>query len=204
MNIFVLSTGRAGSTTFTKACSHITNYTSAHESRVGMVGTERLEYPPNHIESDNRLSWLLGRLQERYGNDAFYVHLIRDRDATARSFDLRWDWRHSIIRAYVQGVLCSDDCNHDACLDYWDTVNANIRVFTANRPNVATVRLEHAVEDFAIFWDQIGAEGNKDAALRQWGIQHNATQSASPNAMKKLARKVLRISRRLPSFLREA
>jgi hypothetical protein len=203
MNVFVLSTGRAGSTTFAKACAHITNYTSGHESRRGTIGSKRLEYPANHIESDNRLSWLLGRLHERYGDDAFYVHLIRDREATARSFDVRWEWHHSIIRAYVQGILCSEACNQEACLDYWDTVNANIRIFIAGRPRAATVRLEHAAQDFATFWDDIGAEGNKEEALRQWSIPHNATQSRKPHYLKELGHKALRIKRRLPSFLRE-
>lgn len=204
MNVFVLSTGRAGSTTFAEACAYITNYTSGHESRVGTIGVERLEYPPNHIESDNRLSWMLGRLYQRYGDDAFYVHLIRDREATARSFNFRWEWHHSIVRAYVHGVLCSEACNQEACLDYWDTVNANIRVFIAGRPRAATIRLEHAAADFAAFWEDIGAEGNKQEALRQWDVQHNATQFRKPNYLKEMAHKALRIKRRLPSFLREA
>ena len=46
MNIFVLCTGRCGSVTFTKACQHITNYTCTHESRVSLLGEDRLNYPP--------------------------------------------------------------------------------------------------------------------------------------------------------------
>lgn len=75
MNIFVLNTGRCGSTTLIKACRHITNYSEAHESRCAMLGRERLNYPPNHIEADKRLVWLLGRLDKEYGDDALYVHL---------------------------------------------------------------------------------------------------------------------------------
>ena len=44
-----------------------------------MIGPERLDYPDQHIESDNRLAWYAGRLEKRYGDDAFYVHLKRDR-----------------------------------------------------------------------------------------------------------------------------
>ena len=36
MNVFILNTGRCGSRTFARACAHITNYTSAHESRSGL------------------------------------------------------------------------------------------------------------------------------------------------------------------------
>jgi len=74
-NIFVLSTGRCGSTTFYKACSHFSNYTSGHETLSSKLGIQRFAYPAFHIESDNRLSWLLGRLDTEYGNSAFYVHL---------------------------------------------------------------------------------------------------------------------------------
>src|SRR6478752_4229315 len=86
MNIFVLCTGRCGSTTFIKACSHISNFTSAHESRAHLIGEDRLDYPTNHIEADNRLSWLLGRLGRKYGRDAVYVHLKRNMRDTAHSF----------------------------------------------------------------------------------------------------------------------
>jgi len=42
MNVFVLNTGRCGSTTFSKACQHVSNFTSQHESRVGLLGDARL------------------------------------------------------------------------------------------------------------------------------------------------------------------
>ncbi|MHC4834220.1 MAG: hypothetical protein ACYTFH_10095, partial [Planctomycetota bacterium] len=60
MNVFILSTGRAGSMSFERACSHITNYSAGHETRSGFLGQRRFDYPQNHIESDNRLAWLLG------------------------------------------------------------------------------------------------------------------------------------------------
>lgn len=60
MNVFVLTTGRSGSTTFYKACRHISNYTCGHESNWSLIGKERLNYPENHIEVDNHLVWMLG------------------------------------------------------------------------------------------------------------------------------------------------
>ena len=86
MNVFVLNTGRCGSVTFIKACQHISNYTAAHESRSHCIAGERLAFPDNHIEADNRLSWVLGRLDAAYGDNAIYVHLRRDRTDTIRSF----------------------------------------------------------------------------------------------------------------------
>ena len=78
MNVFVLCTGRCGSTTFSKAASHMTNITAGHETRCSLIGNLRLAYPPSHIEVDNRLSWFLGRLDCTYGKNACYVHLQRD------------------------------------------------------------------------------------------------------------------------------
>ena len=42
MNVFILCTGRCGSLTFTRACGHMTNFTTAHESRVALIGDARL------------------------------------------------------------------------------------------------------------------------------------------------------------------
>jgi hypothetical protein len=47
MNVFVLCTGRCGSTTFARACRHMTNYGVGHESRIGKLGEERLAFPPD-------------------------------------------------------------------------------------------------------------------------------------------------------------
>lgn len=65
-NVFVLCTGRCGSTTlFAQACQHIENYTASHESKIFLLGDKRLEYSQNHIEVDNRLSWFLGSLEKK-------------------------------------------------------------------------------------------------------------------------------------------
>lgn len=136
MNIFVLTTGRSGSTTFFEACRHIKNYTSAHESQVGSIGKSRLSYPKNHIEIDNRLSWFLGRLDKVYGDDAIYVHLRRNHEKIASSFVKRWDFDGGIIRAYRQGILQGLPTWVDSylcCLDYCDTVDSNIESFLKDK-----------------------------------------------------------------------
>jgi hypothetical protein len=74
MGVFVLCTGRSGSLTYIRACSHITNYTAGHETGSRKLGDDRFSYPDNHIEADNRLSWFPGTLEELYGNNAFQVN----------------------------------------------------------------------------------------------------------------------------------
>ncbi|MDP8927238.1 MAG: hypothetical protein M3O70_01305 [Actinomycetota bacterium] len=88
----MLNTGRCGSLTLATACqAAILNYTSGHESRAHIFDGTRLDYPDQHIEVDNRLSYFLGGLAAKYPEDVFYVHLTRNPDDVARSFLARWD-----------------------------------------------------------------------------------------------------------------
>jgi hypothetical protein len=182
MRIFVLCTGRCGSTTFIEACKHIANYTCGHESQSTFVGKERINYPDNHIEADNRLSWMLGRLDEIYGDNAFYVHLIRNREDTARSYAKRFDIPGSIIIAYCEAVLMTQiaTLNNDELMevsrDYYDTVNANIQSFLKDKTNKMTVLLEYLTEDFKGFWELIDARGNLEMALTTASKRHNISK----------------------------
>ena len=180
MNIFVLNTGRCGSVTFHKACSHITNYQSGHESRSGRLGKERLLFPDNFIEADNRLAWFLGRLEESYGERAFYVHLTREAEQTARSFVNRHN--SGIMRAYRKKIhigLPKSSAPFDVALDYCHTVNSNILQFLKNKPLQMHCRLEFAKEDFKLFWQLIGAQGDLAAALAEWDHKHNPSGKSS-------------------------
>jgi len=190
MNVFVLSTGRCGSTSFERACSVVTNYTCGHETLTHLLGARRLAYPDRHIESDNRLSWFLGRLDETYGDDAFYVHLTRDREAVAASYASRF-WPGGIMMAYARGILMRrrDKPEHvgsprhtaiDVARDYVDTVNANIRMFLRDKTRKMDFRLETAEADFRTFWQAIGADGDLDAALSVLAERHNASVPGTP------------------------
>ena len=211
MNVFVLSTGRCGSTTFSQACLHITNYTSGHETRSGLIGAARLAYPENHIEADNRLSWFLGRLQESYGDDAIYVHLTRNEIEVARSLLKRYDRRKGIIWAYRQAILLRTPPVVDpleVCLDYCRTVNSNIEAFLENKTRKMRFSIENASADFGRFWALIGAEGDLQAALRDWEVQYNASPERLNSIPKKYsasraASKVKRIFRTLPGYLKD-
>lgn len=176
MNVFILNSGRCGSTTFIKACQHITNYSAAHESLLNKTGAQRFNYPDNHIEADNRLSWLLGRLDKNYGDDAFYVHLKRHPQDTASSFAKRIDF--GILKAYEQGVLMHDTHQlpaKDIAADYLETVNSNIELFLKDKTHKMLISLETVQTDFTDFWQRIGAQGNCDDALGEWHINYNAS-----------------------------
>lgn len=91
MRVFVLCTGRSGSTTLAKSLSHASNVTVGHESRNHLIDG-RLDYPDDHIEIDSRLAWFLGPLDERFP-DALYVHLRRNPDAVAETYARVWTER---------------------------------------------------------------------------------------------------------------
>lgn len=182
MNIFILNTGRCGSMSFVKACQHIENYSSAHESRINLTGEARLAYPCHHIEVDNRLSWLLGRLDAKYSNQAFYVHLKRNTDEVIDSFVKRHDF--GIMKAYREGILMLDntDTNKkqieagEIARDYIETVNENISCFLKDKSHKMVFDLEKSQHHFAQFWESISATGNMQMALSEWEIKHNASK----------------------------
>lgn len=176
MRVFILNSGRCGSMTFIHACRHITNFTAGHESRVRLIGAARLDYPDQHIEADNRLAWVLGRLDRVHGDQARYLHLGRDRLATAASFARRASF--GIMKAYREGILLEGEPGQsaeDIALDYLDTVEANIALFLRDKRQRMDFRLEHAQRDFRSFWDWIGAEGDLERALAEWDRRHNAS-----------------------------
>lgn len=179
-NVFVLCTGRCGSTTFIRAAEHIENYSAAHESRPHVIGPSRLDYPPDHIEADNRLSWLLGRLDREYGDRARYVHLIRDPEAVAASLARRTE--RGIMSAYQGHILMRGFKRNpgatalDFAHDYIDTVTENIRLFLRDKSQVMTFHVEKAATDFPRFWEWIGAEGDRAAGAAEWTIRHNASE----------------------------
>jgi hypothetical protein len=196
MNVFVLSTGRCGSLTFIRACNHITNFTAGHETRPKMLGEERLAYPENHIEADNRLSWFLGRLERKYGNSALYVHLQRDPEAVAGSLNRRWMANQSIAAAYRDAILkMSDEARLACCRDYVDTVTENILLFLRDKPRQMTIWLETVKNDFPDFWAQIDANGDLHAALAEWNICHHSSANKPPRPYRSVLRRGVRAYR---------
>lgn len=181
-NVFVLSPGRSGSKTFVEACKHLTNYTALHESRAGKLGDERFNYPEFHIEADNRLSWFLGMLGDKYDDqEVLYVHLSRDFDKTVESFVHRLrnsDYKSSIMRAFAHGILMKPGVwNPDEEIElsklYVNTIHANINEFLRHR-NHLSVSLEDNGVSFSHFLKEISAEGDLDAAKKTWLKIHNA------------------------------
>ncbi len=181
--VFILSTGRCGSMTFAYACRHLTNYSAAHESLTAQHGAARFAYPDRHIESDNRLSWMLGDVAARFDPErTLYVHLTRDAEEVAQSYLKRWDLRSGIIRPFSQSiVLRVQDWPEAERVElarfYVQVVTANITEFLSHQPRTHAMTLENIQSDFPRFLDLIGAEGDFDAAMKEWSTAHHASEA---------------------------
>lgn len=169
MRVFFLTAGRTASQTVALAAAHIDGMTAAHESRRRMI-EQRLEYPDNHIEVDNRLSWFLGSLERLYDDEeTFYVFLKRDPERIAASYIRRWHITVSIVRAFYHGILMcrnkkpTDDEKMASARLFVQTVEDNIEAFLRTHPNHAVINTENLEADFMAFMDQAGLEGDREA-----------------------------------------
>jgi hypothetical protein len=173
-HVFVLCTGRCGSVAFAKACGHFTNYSAGHETNRA-TGRARLDYPGGHIEIDNRLAWFLGELEERYGDHALYVHLVRDESQVAASYDRRWHHQGSLIRGFNESICGHTLPGPEAADDLVAAMNANIRAFLRDKTHVITGNIDNVTSWFPQFASAIGAAGALQAALEEFGNRHNAS-----------------------------
>jgi len=166
MRIFVLGTGRCGSTTFSKACSHITNYTSGHETCRGQVN---IKYPDNHIEIDPHLVWNLPLLKLKY-KGAYFVHLLRERDACIASLSRRVSTKNLWIPFVYQKKSPSPEEIKKAASNFYDNINLNISILC---PEAFIFKLETWKIAFPRFWRVIEAKGGLGEALAEFKIFYN-------------------------------
>lgn len=143
VNVFLLSPGRTATTTLSIALNEVADYTSSHESRVNELGSERISYPENHIECDNRLTWFLPRLTPKYKDKGILVVIKRDVKSIAKSYNQRWQ-RIYMMKAYSQGILLRDlkDNNLDVCEDYVNNVYEQISYHSIAWKNVIEIDLK--------------------------------------------------------------
>ena len=180
MKVAVLTAGRSGSSSLYHACKSVRNYTAGHDSGEGLLAAKRCILRDGHIEIDTRFAWFLGRLGEQDTGDCFFVHLVRDSNAVAQSYDRRWINPKSIMRGYAEGILQRYKVASDQsiALDLVETVDANIRVFLKDRRH-CVIRMEHWQDDLPAFFNAIGANVDMDAAFAAFARRHNASGKTS-------------------------
>lgn len=187
-NVFVLTTGRSGSKTLAAALSHLPGWTVGHETNAHLHGPERLDYPDNHIEVDNRLAWMLGPLPGLYP-DARYVWLRRDPEAVVRSYNRRWGVTGGIMPAFDSGILLRPRQHQRRMVDedYIDTARFMVRIMEANiwsfllaRPpgsDLGTIWIEQPKPGFQHVWRwlALGYGGPPDEALAEFDVIRDRT-----------------------------
>lgn len=180
MKVLVLTTGRTGSMSLFRACQHVKNFTTGHDSKSGQLAVERVQTSDQHIEIDTRFAWFLGRIAECDNGDTHYVHLTRNSHAIATSYNRRWANRKGIMRSYCEGLLERDKPSNDAkvATDLVETVEANIKTFLIGRPH-STITLENVAADLPLFFDAINAEVDVAKALAEFEHRHNHSRKLS-------------------------
>lgn len=169
MNVFFISPGRTGTTTISIAFSCVDGFTSLHESRVKLLGDERVNYPTNHFECDNRLVWFLPRLTKKYSRSSILVIVTREKSKIANSYNQRWGGI-GIMRAYSQGILMRhlNENNLDVCADYVDNVYEQLDFAKKEWAKVITLDLDNPKEGVVELLNNIGKEKYTSEILRSF------------------------------------
>ena len=168
---------------------------------------DRLAYPDNHIEVDNRLAFFLGSLDATYGDNAIYVHLVRDREEIARSYRRRWYYRGSIVRAFYLNVLQSEDYDasrfDDACRYYVDVNHANIEHFLKDKSRTFTFDVENGRREFERFVSWLGVPC-ADEGYALWEERANLNKAKRlGGGLSGLAVQVVRTARAMRTIFRD-
>lgn len=169
MRVFIVSTGRCGSTTFSHACKHIDGFTSAHETN--NTDTNILfDYPDDHIESDPRLFWKLPQVIEKYPN-AFWVHLIRDKEtcvpSLARRRSLEWFAKFQAVHKILDSTQMAER--------YYDFTNSMIKSFlTVTNTAYMTMQCPPTEVEWQIFLQKINKVEYFDTTYPEWSIKYNS------------------------------
>jgi hypothetical protein len=125
------------------------------------------------------------------------------------------------MKAYRKNILWEVGTEESKKIEiarhYYNTVKSSIDLFLRDKTKKMEVRLETAKSDFKEFWSRIGAVGPLEEAIREWDQSYNASDSArDPESevssktdsrrpiLIRAGNKMVRIARKLPSFLRRA
>lgn len=171
MRVFVPCTGRCGSTTLAHACSHIRNFSTAHESGAYLDWS----YPDQHIEIDNRLSWFLGDLHSRYG-DALFVRLHRDHSKVVESFARRamYNSPGMLTEAYARGIVVPPFRDPFQLAEHLvSTIESNLELFFRIHVPVATIDIDDPIPNFRLFCTLLGAQGDLEQAEAEFQTRYN-------------------------------
>lgn len=172
MRVFVVGTGRCGTSTFFHACLHIRNYGTGHESKRGVNQIGNWSFPDDHIEIASNLTIGLNQLRGKYP-EALWVRLKRNREDCIKSLaeqssdamlDFAHQWWYLDMTEAVDNIEVASQF-YDFCEDFYQNCLPADALF---------FDLEHIKEHWIMFWNQTKADGDYLASLQEWDRQYNA------------------------------
>ncbi len=172
MRVFVVGTGRCGSVTFYQACSHMTNFSSGHET----LATQKigcLNYPDDHIECSPPLLLSAPALIKAYP-DAKWIHLVRERESCIKS--LEGQVAESLKRFAGQWWLRQKPEPKSAAPVFYDTC-IGLAEALLPRDRMLVVQMESAYQSWEEVWAFLGAQGNFEASRNEWLKKYNSGKS---------------------------
>lgn len=177
--VFVLTPGRNGSTTISKAFEHSEKFSSGQQTNWGKFFPERLEYPDNHVESDARNLFFAHLIAEKYhSEETHWIVLERDLAEISYSYAKRRT-RKGIVRNFSRGVLDSSPKFETDWVKsaeaYVYSADSIIKGFIRGRQNVHTIPLENPFKSFTDLWTILDAGKGLEKALDEWRTRHNSS-----------------------------
>jgi hypothetical protein len=99
------------------------------------------------MECDNRLTWFLPELTEKYSKSGLLVIVNREHKSIAKSYNKRWR-KNNIMKAYSQGILMRplSDNTLEVCEDYVEYVYKNLSYFEKMWDNVIHLDIDEPRE----------------------------------------------------------
>ncbi len=103
-----------------------------------------------------------------------------------------------IIDAYGYGILMrqrlenNEAARFNYCLDYCETVTANIACFLKDKPRKMVLHLENIKDEFPVFWKRIKAEGELELALKEFDSRYNESKKQEKKSFETWFQKIRR------------
>ena len=169
MRVFFISPGRTATTTLAKSFGQIKSLTSGHESNVKNRLGDRVIYPDNHVEADNRLLFFMPQLTERYGETELLVIIERNRAEIANSYRKRW-WKFNLPKIFAQGILMRDVKENDDKLvdDMVDWAYEQIHYFSKDWKNVITIKFDEIPKNLDQIFDFLKLSQNECLQVKEF------------------------------------
>lgn len=174
MRVFVVGTGRCGTSTFRHAASLALNKSVRQESAY-WNGVSHREYLDGCIEIGHQLTWVLSYLLHRY-RDSKIVHLVRDKESCVRSLQKNGlgtipSWYNMLYAGCHENGNPCPPCS-DLFDIYYDQVNFSIPNVTPTH-RYFRLKLEAAKEQWRACWDWMSCEGDFERSLACWAKKYN-------------------------------